>query len=364
MSPSTAASPPSELLVRSSLGDYQVTFTDDAGAALIGDVTPRDVMIADRLVLRGHADRLAGLLDQVRVVEIDANEGQKSYQELTAIFDELIRGGFRRGDRLIALGGGITQDCTAFIASVLYRGVDWLFVPTTLLAQADSCIGSKTSINFGEFKNQLGGFYPPRQIFIDPTFLETLPRKEVLSGLGEMAHYFPIDGEEAFGRYASGLPLALNDGSSIPGLIRESLEIKRGYVEIDEFDRNERQVFNYGHSFGHALESVTSYAVPHGIAVSYGIDLANRVSVELGFLDQQVRDTMRLSLEQIWAEAPLPPVDVEKFKTALRRDKKNRGDELGLILTRGWGQMFKHFCPLDQTLSDVIDDFFRDATQS
>ena len=142
------------------------------------------------------------------------------------------------------------------------------------------------------------------------------------------------------------------------------MEIKRGYVEIDEFDRNERQVFNYGHSFGHALESVTSYAVPHGIAVSYGIDLANRVSVELGFLDQQVRDTMRLSLEQIWAEAPLPPVDVEKFKTALRRDKKNRGDELGLILTRGGGQMFKRFCPLDQTLSDVIDDFFRDATQS
>ncbi|MGY8779873.1 MAG: 3-dehydroquinate synthase family protein, partial [Longimicrobiales bacterium] len=268
--------------VRSSLGDYDVHFTNDTAAALLGDVSGREVVIADRRVLTAHRERLAPLLERVRVLEIDASESQKSYEELTPVLDELIRGGFRRGDRLIALGGGITQDVTAFIASILYRGVDWLFIPTTLLAQADSCIGSKTSINFAEFKNQLGGFYPPRQIFIDPTFLETLPRKEVLSGLGEMAHYFPIDGEEAFGRYASGLPLALNDGSSIPGLIRESLEIKRGYVEIDEFDRNERQVFNYGHSFGHALESVTNYAVPHGIAVSYGIDLANRVSVELG----------------------------------------------------------------------------------
>lgn len=346
------------MLIRSSLGDYQVDFTDDAAAMLGADITGREVLIGDRRVLDAHSEHLAPLLERVRVLEIEASEAQKSYEGLTPVLDDLIRGGFRRGDRLIALGGGITQDVTAFIASVLYRGVDWIFLPTTLLAQADSCIGSKTSINFSEFKNQLGGFYPPRRIVIDASFLTTLPRPEILSGLGEMAHYFPIDGEEAFARYATGLPAALDDGSSIPALIRESLEIKKGYVEIDEFDRNERQVFNYGHSFGHALESVTDYAVPHGIAVSYGIDLANLVSVNFGFLDPEIRRTMRASLERIWSEFPLPDFDRAGFREALSRDKKNRGDELGLILTRGWGQMFKHFCAFDDDLRGWIDGFF------
>ena len=357
-----ADSHPSELTVRSSFGDYRVIFPKDLAASLTASLQSGDVMIADRKVLAAHRERLAPGLDDVRIIEIDASERQKSYLELAPIIDELVRGGFRRGDRLVALGGGITQDVTAFIASTLYRGVDWLFVPTTLLAQGDSCIGSKTSINFGEFKNQLGGFYPPREIFIDVGFLGSLPRREVLSGLGEMAHYFPIDSEEAFTQYSEMLPVALADGSTMPGLIRASLQIKRGYVERDEFDQNERQVFNYGHSFGHALESVTKYGVPHGIAVSYGIDLANRVSVHLGFLDPMVRDDMRAALQQIWAEAPLPSVDLDGFKAALKRDKKNRGEELGLILTRGWGAMFKHYCPLDAELSDLIDDFFAQAT--
>jgi 3-dehydroquinate synthase len=340
-----------------------VEFPADLGLALSHALRAGDVIVADRLVLEGHRDRLADAIADRRVIAIDATEKQKSYLEAASVIDELVRGGFRRGNRLVALGGGITQDVTAFIASMLFRGVDWLFVPTTLLAQADSCIGSKTSINFAEFKNQLGGFYPPRAIFIDPAFLATLPRREVLSGLGEMAHYFPIDGEEAWRSFAGKLPSALADGSTIVALIRESLEIKRRYVEIDEFDRNERQVFNYGHSFGHALESVTSYGLPHGIAVSYGIDLANLVSVKLGFLDDDVRRTMRNSLSLIWREAPMPAVDLEGFMAALRRDKKNRGDELGLILSRGWGQMFKHFCPLDARMAEWIEEFFHGLRQ-
>lgn len=361
MSQSTAVSRPSELQVRSSLGDYEVAFSSDLAGSLTGSLKPSDVFIADAKVLDGHAHRLRDVLARHRVIRVEATERQKSYLELAPVLDELMRGGFRRGDRLVALGGGITQDVTAFIASILFRGVEWLFVPTTLLAQGDSCIGSKTSVNFGEFKNQLGGFYPPRSIFIDPGFLETLPRREVLSGLGEMAHYFPIDGAGAFRRYADRLPQALRDGSMMLELIKESLEIKRGYVEIDEFDRNERQVFNYGHSFGHALESVTKYAVPHGIAVSYGIDLANMVSVRLGFLGDEVRNEIRSSLSLIWQEAPMPNVDVDGFKDALRRDKKNRGDELGLILTSGWGEMFKHYCPLSDSLTSWIEEFFAEV---
>lgn len=346
------------MIVQSSFGEYRVRFVEDPTPALNEVVRPGDVLIADRVVVDGHRDAFSSVLESNRVVEITANEAQKSYAGLESVFEELIENGFRRGNRLVSVGGGITQDVTAFIASVLYRGVDWIFLPTTLLAQADSCIGSKTSINFGRYKNQLGGFYPPTEIVIATDFLRTLPREHWLSGLGEMAHYFPIDGEAAFGRFKTGVRTVLADGSGIEELTAESLRIKKGYVERDEFDRGPRQIFNYGHSFGHAIESVTEYAVPHGIAVSYGIDMANLVSCELGLLDSSVREEIREGLVPIWSEFALPKIDRDAFGAALRRDKKNRGDELGLILTRGWGDMFKHFCAFDARIEGCIDDFF------
>ena len=145
----------------------------------------------------------------------------------------MIEKGFRKNHRLIAVGGGITQDVTAFIASILYRGVQWYFFPTTLLAQGDSCIGSKTSINFGKFKNQVGGFYH-NKIYVDPKFLESLAIKELQSGLGEMAHYFVVSGEEDFERYKRDYPKALKDKDVLRGVIARSLEIKKSYIEIDE----------------------------------------------------------------------------------------------------------------------------------
>jgi 3-dehydroquinate synthase len=122
----------------------------------------------------------------------------------------------------------------------MFRGVKWIFFPTTLLAQGDSCIGSKTSINFGKFKNQVGGFYPPNKIYVDPKFLNTLPFKELQSGLGEMAHYFVVAGEEDFDRYKRDYAQALVDKNVLRGVIARSLEIKKSYIEIDEYDKNEK----------------------------------------------------------------------------------------------------------------------------
>ena len=171
----------------------------------------------------------------------------------------------------------------------MYRGVDWIFFPTTLLAQGDSCIGSKTSINFGKFKNQVGGFYPPVNIYIDLAFLATLKDIDIKSGLGEMCHYYIVAGEEDFMRYKREYDFALSDKNVLAGIIARSLEIKKGYIEIDEFDQKERQVFNYGHSFGHAIESLTDYRIPHGIAVSYGMDMANFISVKLDYIPETIR---------------------------------------------------------------------------
>ena len=322
--------------------------------------TSKVAIIIDNKVNSIYADWFKNTLDKFNYIGIDATEPQKSYQEVEPVINSLIEKGFRKNHRLIAIGGGITQDVTAFIASILYRGVKWSFFPTTLLAQGDSCIGSKTSINFGKFKNQVGGFYPPNKIYVDPKFLDSLPERELQSGLGEMAHYFVVAGEEDFERFKKDYPQALNDMKVLKGIIARSLEIKKSYIEIDEYDKNERQVFNYGHSFGHAIESLVSYSIPHGISVSFGMDMSNYVSMKKGYITQEVRQNSRELFEKIWHgySDQVKSLDIDTYLNALSKDKKNKGPLLGLILNKGYGKVFKDFTANDIIFKTWIEEYF------
>jgi len=352
------ASPVFDFKVKSSVHDYEVKFIDDSANTLQTELRDGDVIILDNKIMRFYPHITACIPDNSLLIGIDANEKHKSYEGIMPIIKKLIEGGFRKNHRLIGIGGGITQDITAFAASIIYRGVDWLFFPTTLLAQGDSCIGSKTSINFGEYKNQVGGFYPPNKIYIDLNFLETLSMADLRSGLGEMSHYFVVSGEKDFKKFKQDYVPALADKTVLCRMIAKSLEIKKSYIEIDEFDRNERQVFNYGHSFGHAIETLTDYAVPHGIAVSYGMDMANFISVRMKYLNETIRYEIRELLEQIWDGYDIKNLSVEKFTSALSKDKKNVGRELRLILCRGYGEVFKTSMKLDgQFLGGLIEYF-------
>ena len=136
------------------------------------------------------------------------------------------------------------------------------------------------------------------------------------------------------------------------------MEIKKSYIEIDEFDQKERQVFNYGHSFGHAIESLTNYRVPHGIAVSYGMDMANFVSVKLGYISEQTRLEIRELLQEIWKGFPITDIEVETFKTALSKDKKNVGKELRLILNKGYGKIFNDAMQMDDRFTNWMKEYF------
>ena len=345
--------------VKSIVHDYTVQFINNTKESLLLELREGDFIIIDRKIMNCYPDELTDILAHNQHIIIDASERQKSYKELIPIIQYLIDNGFRKNHRLVAIGGGITQDVTAFISSILYRGVDWLFYPTTLLAQGDSCIGSKTSINFGEFKNQVGGFYPPNKIFINPGFLDTLTITELQSGLGEMCHYFIVAGEEDFEHFKREYPLALKNKNILSGIIVRSLEIKKGYAELDEFDKNERQVFNYGHSFGHAIESLTNYSVPHGIAVSFGMDMANFISVKLGLIPDAVRGNIRELLEKIWAGYDIKHLSVEKLKVALSKDKKNVGNKLGLILNKGYGKIFKASVDMDEQFTSWMEEYFK-----
>ncbi len=344
--------------VKSRIHDYEVQFIGKVGKILKEELRKGDFIIVDNKVKTLYFETLEETLKTHSYIGIDATEDQKSYQGIIPIIQYLIDNGFRKNHRLFAIGGGITQDITAFISSIMYRGVRWVFFPTTLLSQGDSCIGSKTSINFGEFKNQVGGFYPPQKIFIYPDFIDTLPESELKSGIGEMLHYFIVAGKNDFNMFKSLYQQAYTDKEVLAKIISRSLEIKKSYIEIDEFDKKERQVFNYGHSFGHAVESLTHYRVPHGIAVSYGMDMANYISVKMGFIPQQTRDEIREVTENIWSGFEIDKIDLEAFKKALSKDKKNVGKKLGLILNKGYGKIFKNMMEADESFSNWLEEYF------
>ena len=346
--------------VKSHRTEYQVRFEDDFAPVLAERLREGDVVLVDERVLDLYADRVRPLFERIRHIPIHPTEKLKSYQGVEPIIHDLIINGFRKNHRLVAIGGGITQDITAFMASILFRGVDWIFCPTTLLAQCDSCIGSKTSINFGKFKNQIGGFYPPVEILIDLRFLETLSDLDFRSGMGEMIHYYLVSGEEDFERMLAEYKPSFRDKRILRGLVRHSLEVKKGYIERDEYDTGPRNVFNYGHSFGHAIESLTGYAVPHGIAVSFGMDIANTISVKKGYLSEDLRERIRKLLEMNWGEVRLGDIDLDAYKATLAKDKKAVGKELRVILTKGLGQMFKTPLDLDDEVTGWLAECFRE----
>ncbi|MCX6168377.1 MAG: hypothetical protein NTX65_03490 [Ignavibacteriales bacterium] len=346
--------------IKSSIKDYSLFIIEEFSNTLSNEYQNGDYLIIDKRIIELYGKNILGRKWDNNIIEIDATENQKSYLGLEPVIQQLIEKGFRKNNRLFAIGGGITQDVTAFIASIMYRGVEWLFFPTTLLAQGDSCIGSKTSINFGRYKNQLGNFYSPQKIFIDLTFLDTLEERDLTSGLGEMLHYFLVSGVDDFLRFKKEYRRARENKEVLKELLKRSLEIKKSYIEIDEFDKKERQVFNYGHSFGHAIESLTNYEIPHGVAVSIGMDMSNYISVQYGYQSNETRLEAKELLQQIWKGYTINNMNQVDFENALRKDKKNKGNLLGLILSNGPGKTFKEYKPLDEIFSSWLTTYFRD----
>ena len=174
--------------INSSSQNYYVEFNNANKLNFKNHISEGDIIIIDKKIFDLH--NLSKKLPKNKIIKILANEKNKSFQNLNNIIRNILNIGFKKNKKIIVIGGGITQDIGSFISSILYRGVDWIFYPTSFLSQCDSCIGGKTSINFFEYKNQIGNFHPPRKIIIDINFLKTQTDKEIRSGVGEMAHYF------------------------------------------------------------------------------------------------------------------------------------------------------------------------------
>jgi len=310
-----------DFYVKSHVGMYHVLSVNDIPSVYIEDNV---FVVIDRKVNDLYYNFET---DNPHCLAIDANEEVKTLDGVCKVIEFLTSNGFKKNSTLWAIGGGVIQDVVSFAASILYRGVSWFFVPTTLLSQCDSCIGSKTSINHNGAKNILGGFHPPSNIFICRKFLNTLPREEILSGVGEMLHYFLLNDDLELA-----MEMATDDDllDNLDKYIDKSLSIKCKMIERDEFDKGPRNVFNYGHTFGHAIEIVSNYAINHGQAVTLGMMIANFISLSRGVINKEKYYRLQTILSTIMVDFKID--DMDAYMAVLAKDKKNVGSDLTCIL--------------------------------
>lgn len=331
------------LSIQSHQGEYQVHFSNTIDwQGLNAEALATCHFIIDSTVAALYPSLSEVTAHAASVLVIEAIESNKSLEQMPTYVEHFIQHSLRRHHRLIAIGGGIIQDISCFLAATLLRGLDWWYYPTTLLAQADSCIGSKSSLNCGSAKNILGTFTPPKQVFICAEFLKTLTPRELQSGIGEILKIHAIEGSAAFDQLAVDYERLCHDAALLQQYLRRALSIKKHYIEHDEFDRGIRHIMNYGHSFGHAIESASHYAIPHGIAVTIGMDMANYVAVSLNLALAADFERMHTTLKKNYGDFRAIPIDIDAFITAIGFDKKNSGkNQLGLIVLNEASQLVK-----------------------
>ncbi len=299
----------------------------------VADLFPREgtVLVADDWF------RDKGVLEAwgCPILWIHATEEEKTLATVERLVAGLLELQADRDTLLIGVGGGITTDITGFTAAVYKRGVKFGFVPTTLLAQVDAAIGGKNGVNFDRYKNMVGTFRLPEFVYIDTDFLQTLPRRALLCGAAEMLKTFLLADAKA---YDSAIGYFRNPGQEpLPTwLVRRAGEIKCQIVEQDPEDRGVRQLLNLGHTFGHAIEKVSSqYA--HGEAVAIGIVMAARLACRENILDPKTAERIRDDFQAIGLPVE-PPVPEENLREAILQDKKRQGSALRYVLPKRIGE--------------------------
>jgi 3-dehydroquinate synthase len=338
-----------KIAIRSSTGMYRVICERGAAGRIsslisrLGDSTGVYFLSSPRVWRNCGKRVLAGFRASKKppVILFDDGEGEKRLATVEGIARQLIRAGADRGAILIAVGGGVVGDVAGFVAATYLRGVRLVHVPTTLVAQVDSSIGGKTGVNLPEGKNLVGAFYPPRLVITDPDLLGTLPHREYRSGLYEVIKYGVIADPRLFYYLWQKMPALLRrDPAALAYVIPQCLRIKARIVEKDEREGGLRQVLNFGHTFGHALEAFTSYRrFLHGEAVAWGMIAATAFG--LGSRRLGLREGF-LIIRLVGAVGPLPElpeIPVATLRRILAGDKKSRGGRVNWVLPRRIGKV-------------------------
>ena len=312
----------------------------------------RTAVVSDETVWGLHGARLTAALDAAGIaalpVIVAPGEQTKSFEGLADVSDRLLALELDRGDVITAFGGGVVGDLAGFAAAIYKRGVDFVQIPTTLLAQVDSSVGGKTAIDTPRGKNLVGAFHQPKLVLADLDVLGTLPDREMRAGYAEVIKYGLL-GDFAFFEWleVNAAGVLAREPRALSAAVARCVEMKAQIVAEDETEQGRRALLNLGHTFGHALEAETGYggALLHGEAVAAGMALAFRFSASIGLCPTQ--DAHRAAsgiaaagLPTTLAEVPGHPFDAERLVRHMAQDKKAQGGKLTFILARGLGQAF------------------------
>jgi 3-dehydroquinate synthase len=291
----------------------------------------------------------------VSLLELPDGEQFKDWPTLNLVFDRLLGDGSDRRTVLFALGGGVVGDITGFAAACYMRGVPFVQVPTTLLAQVDSSVGGKTAINHPAGKNMIGAFYQPQRVVCDLDTLQTLPLRELRAGLAEVIKYGPIADAAFLDWIETRLDdLLARDGVALAHAVRRSCEIKAWVVGQDERESGLRAILNFGHTFGHAIESGLGYGQwLHGEAVACGMVMAADLSVRLGLVPAEMAQRLQRLIERAGLPVRGPALGAERYLELMRVDKKSQGGEIRFVLIDAPGRAVLRAAP-DALVRDVL----------
>lgn len=331
------------------IGTGLLATTGEHLAPLLGEHAARRrvIIVTDANVAALHLRTVELALDAAKIghraIVMDPGEHTKDFAHLERLLDDLLDGGIERGSMLVALGGGVIGDLTGFAAAVALRGIDFVQMPTTLLAQVDSSVGGKTGINTRQGKNLVGAFYQPRMVLADIGALETLPRRELLSGYAEVVKYGIIRDAGFFQWLEKHGPALIADNAAArEEAVAVSCKAKADVVSADEREQGERALLNLGHTFGHAMEAETGFSdkLLHGESVAIGMVLALDLSERLGLCPRGRAERLARHLDTVGL--PSSPVgygfDADRLIAHMQHDKKVHAGKLTFILATEIGK--------------------------
>ncbi len=314
------------------------------------------VILVDRNILKLYPNILT--YENYDYLVLDATEDQKSFHNLSVVFDYYQSIGLQKKDVVVALGGGIIQDIVSLTTKVYWRGVDHYLIPTTLLSMSDSSIGAKCGINYKDKKNQIAVFNSPAGVLQNLPFLETLENKDIVSGVGEIVKLLITSNENDFIFLEEGIREAISNRSKFGPLIMKSLISKKEVIEEDEYESDLRRVLNYGHTLGHAVESLSNYSIPHGVAVLWGMDIMNFIALKRGFLPIEVYERINKLIMKIY---DISTIRVDSYKQLLdfvKSDKKVEGTKINIVYPEALGSLVIKGIEIDSELLKNIEQYF------
>ena len=331
---------------------------DDTGK-LCQQVLPRATRLAvvtDDTVGGLYAHRLLQSLwargYTASVISLPAGEQTKSLHNLGVLYDSFMEMGLTRTDAVVALGGGVVGDLAGFAAATILRGVDFVQVPTTLLAQVDSSVGGKVAVDLEHGKNLAGAFWQPRLVLMDPEVLDTLPLPVFMEGMAEVVKYGCIR-DAAFFDFLAARPSRVELMAEMEHILYTCCAIKRSVVEQDERDTGERMLLNFGHTLGHAYELAGHYTEwSHGAAVAAGMCAAARLGVRLGVTPAELPERLEEALSALGLPTAIP-CTAEDYAAAVGLDKKGAGEDISVILLERMGRAVPHRMPKSRLLEEL-----------